>query len=75
MEGKITISKEEYKHLLETCYKYGLLLDSIYDTKELNWNNEFLKINSEEIGRLLTLIDKYRYGTKVKELKEKENNE
>ena len=75
MEDKVTVTKIEYKHLLETCYKYGLLMDVIYNTKELAWDRDFIEINNKNVGSLLNIIDKDRYEKKVKELKEKENNE
>lgn len=75
MENQISISKAEYKYLLTNSLKYGMLLDSLYQLEELNWDKESLAIDTKQINNILKIIDEERYKRKINELLEKETKE
>ncbi len=74
MQERISISKEEYAYLLENSFKYGVLLDTIYQSEEMTWSKEYIDISIPQVNRILKIIDEQRYEKNLNKIKEKEND-
>lgn len=73
MQERVSVSKEEYAYLLENSFKYGVLLDTIYQSEDTVFG-EYISINVSQVNRILKIIDQQRYEKNLNKIKEKEND-
>jgi hypothetical protein len=71
----VTITVEEYKHLVEKAQKLDLMVDAIFDEATLNYNGERLSFYSDPLDTMLKVLEHDTYTTRLHELQAKNEEE
>ena len=66
----VTIDLNTYNELLIKAEKYETLLDCMYESAQLSWNEKCLNYNDEIISSILRTLDSSCYLTTLERLKE-----
>lgn len=72
---EVIISQEEYRDLLESDIKLDMLIQAIYESSSLSWDNKHLTINNERVSEMLNVIDEFNYKPKLEALKKEKTKD